>query len=111
MAGGGKFEDANAGNVRVGRDFGEGGGRGKGVEIEDTDGTAAGSGAADGHLGDVDFVIAKDRADGTDDAGAVVVGENEQIAIEIGFESEFAESNEARHVGAEERAAGIHLFA
>ena len=68
-----QLDDADALNFLVGGDFGEGGWRRDGVEIEDADGFAAGSGAADGHLGDVHAVLAEDRADGADDAGHVAV--------------------------------------
>ena len=110
MEGGGELDDADGFDVLVGGDFGEGGGWGEGVEVEDADGVAAGGGAADGHLGDVDAVIAEDGADGADDAGHVVVREDEQVAVEIGFEAEIAEADEAGHVVAEERAAGDEFF-
>ena len=71
-------------------DFGDGVFGGEAVEIEDADGGAAGGGAADRHLGDVDLVVAENRADRADDAGHVVVGEDQQVAVQIGFQAKVA---------------------
>ena len=68
-----------------------------------------GAGPADRHLGDVHAVLAEDRADAADDAGHVVVAEDQQAAVEIGFQPVVVERHQPRHVLAEERAGGAML--
>ena len=89
-----QLDDLDAGDVFMRGDFGQRRGRRQCVKIKNADCMSAGASAADRHLGNIDAVIAKDCAHSANDAWHVVVRENEQVAIEIGFEAEFAEANQ-----------------
>src|SRR6185436_14540049 len=89
-----QFQNADAADVFVVLDFGDGVFGGEAVEVEDADGGAAGGGAADGHLGDVDPVVAKDGPDRADDAGDVVVGEDEHHPVQVGFQAEVRQADQ-----------------
>ena len=62
--------------------------------------------AADRHLGDVDPVLAEDRAHLADDARHVAVREDHQDAVEVALQSAVALLHQPRHVVAEQRAGG-----
>ena len=74
------------------------------VEVQDGDGLAAGQLPADGHLGDVDLVLAEDRADEADQARHVAVREDQHDAVHVGVEVVRAELHEAQILVAEQRA-------
>src|SRR5947209_17329627 len=56
------------------------------VQVDDADGVAAGFLAADVHLGDVHAMSAERRADEADQAGPVHVGEDQELAVEVGVD-------------------------
>ena len=64
-------------------DFVHGDFGGVAVEVEDADGAAAGGGAADGHLADVDRVVAKTGPYRPDAARDVVVQVDQHDAVQI----------------------------
>ena len=79
--GGGKVDDADAADLRVGADFGDGFVGRLAVEVKNGDGLAAGHLPAHGHLGDVDPVLAENRADEADQPGHIPMRENQHDAI------------------------------
>src|SRR5262249_18466339 len=66
--GGRKLDHAEAADLRMGTDLAQRLLRRRVVEVEHRDGLAAGDLPADRHLGDVDVVLAEDRADEADQA-------------------------------------------
>ena len=79
---------------------------GNAVEVDDADRFAARLLAAHVHLRDVDVVAAERRADEADQARHVVVGEDEQVAVQVGVEPVRAEADQADELLAEEGSGG-----
>jgi len=90
----------------VGLDLVERGLGGDGVEVDDADGVAAGLLAADVHLGDIHAVAAEGGPDEADQAGAVVVSEDQEAAVEVGVEPVGPDPDQADELLAEEGPGG-----
>jgi hypothetical protein len=58
--------------------------------------------ATDGHLTDIDTMFAKNGSDASDDPRDIVVGEQQHVAIEVGFQSVIIDRDESWHVVAED---------
>src|ERR1043166_201450 len=81
-----------------------------GVEIKNGQRSAAGLVSAERHGGDVDAVIAEQRADPTDHAGAIGVFENKKNAVRTRFDWPAVDADDAGGC-AEECAADRKSFA
>ena len=70
------------------------------IEVQDSDRVSTGllRSATDGHLTDIDTVLAKNGSHASDDPRDVVVGEQQHVAIEVGFQSVIIDRDESRHV-------------
>ena len=63
---------------------------------------------ADGHLADIDTVLAEDRPDFTDDPWHIVVGEEKHVSIEVGFHAVVIDRDESGHAVAEDGHSGSY---
>ena len=84
--------------------------RGTRVEVQDTDGesTLLLLDTADGHLADIDTVLAEDGPDFTDDPWHIVVGEEKHVSIEVGFHAVVIDRDESGHAVAENGHSGSY---
>ena len=57
-------------------------------------------------MGDIDIVIAQDRADVTNQAGDIIVAVNQQITIQVSIQIELVQSGQSQEVLAEDRSRG-----
>ncbi len=96
-----KFEDSLEADSGGEGDAGDGadglhdiGGEGV-VELYDGEGVAFGFVAAKGEVGDVLVGVSEDGADGTDDAGAVVVTDDKEVALDGGIDEETVDFDDA----------------
>src|SRR5262249_41827078 len=102
----GKFHDADAADLRMGADFGDGLIRRLVIEIEDGDGFAASHLPAHGHLSDVYMVLAEDRADEADQPRHITVREDEHDPVHETIEVIRPNLHEPEILVAEKRAGG-----
>ncbi len=77
--------------------------RRRAVEVEHGDGLAARHLPADGHLGDVDLMLAEDGADVADQPRQVAVVEQQHHAVHAGVEMIRAQLHQAQELVAEQR--------
>ena len=54
--------------------------------------------AAEGEIGDVDFVLAEQRADAADDAGDVLIADQEQETLERRFDVDVVHAQDAQDI-------------
>ena len=81
----------------------------RGVEIQNGQRRSAGLVSAKRHRGDVDAVIAEQRSDATDHAGAIGVFENENNSARSRFDRAAVDADDARS-RAEKRAGDGNIF-
>lgn len=81
-----------------------------GIELDDGEGATFGAVSSEGEIGDVCAGIAEGGANDADDAGAVVVFDDEEVALDVGVDVEFVDFHDAR--GSSDDGAGdAELFA